>query len=130
MKRKAFLIEFLGALGAEVIEWRDENNSYISGRVIYEKDDPEEIQDFCWHLSEQEVPSDSVLMLAKLINEGNLLSIDKITVNREELRRQFNEYQNTDFSKSDFLNILDTLTSVQIRMVDDGEETDTYFIHG
>ncbi len=54
MKRKEFLTEFLSALGAIKILWHKELDDYISGTVIYELDDPEEMQDFCWHKSEQE----------------------------------------------------------------------------
>jgi hypothetical protein len=46
MRRKRFLKEFLGALGAKEIEWQKELDSCITGKVIYEVDDPEEIQEF------------------------------------------------------------------------------------
>ncbi len=51
MTRKDFLIEFLGALGAVDIVWHQETDALVSGTVIYDKDDPDETQDFCWHLS-------------------------------------------------------------------------------
>ena len=46
MRRKRFLKEFLGSLGAKEIERPKELDSCITGRVIYELDDPEEIQEF------------------------------------------------------------------------------------
>ena len=45
MRRKQFLIEFLGALGAKEIQWQKETDASISGTVIYEIDDPEEVQE-------------------------------------------------------------------------------------
>ncbi len=129
MKRREFLTEFLGALGAESIEWIEENNNHISGRVIYDKSDPEEIQDFCWHKSEQEVPGANVLKLVKLLNEKKLLSIDQISVTREELKLQYNEDYGLNTSESEFSGILKELEEIEVPMVDEGKETDAYFIH-
>ena len=129
MKRKSFLTEFLGALGAEKIDWEIENDNFISGTVIYEIDDPEETQNFCWHMSEEETPDSSLLKLAKLINENKLLNIDKITVSREKLNTLYNENNETNIGINEFSKILDALELIEIPMVDDGEETDIFFIH-
>ena len=129
MKRREFLTEFLGALGAESIEWHKENDNFISGRVIYAYNDPEEIQNFCWHMNEKKVPSTHVLKLAKLLNEKKLLSIDQIAVTREELRLQYNKMYGSNTSESEFSEILEELEEIQVPMVDKGKETDFYFIH-
>ena len=129
MKRKLFLTEFLGALGAEKIEWKVENNDFISGTAIYEINDPEETQDFCWHMSEENTPSSSLLKLARLLNEKKLLSIDKITVNREELKSFYNEKYETNITTNEFNQILEALELIEVPMVDEGGETDIFFIH-
>lgn len=129
MGRKEFLSAFLGALGAEVIEWKDEMESYISGVVIYEKNNPEETQEFCWHKREDEVPSDQVLNLAKLIKDNNLLSIDKIIITRKELRLKYNNNFNLNFQEEEFSKLLESLEEIEVPMVDEGKETDVYFIH-
>ena len=129
MKRREFLTEFLGALGAEHIEWNDEAVNYISGIVIYDKNDPEEIQEFCWHTSENNVPSLNALKLVKLLNNKKLLSIDKITVTKEELRSQYNEMYSTNITETEFARTLEELEEVEVPMVDEGIETDAYFIH-
>ena len=66
MRRKKFLQEFLGALGAIEIRWQEETGGKIKGTVIYEPGDPEETQDFVWHVSESDAPNQNVLELAKL----------------------------------------------------------------
>lgn len=129
MKRREFLTEFLGALGAESIEWQEETDNFISGRVIYDKNDPEEMQDFCWHVSEEKAPNSQVLKLAKLLNNKKLLSIDQISVTREELRLKYNEMHGTHTTEAEFIAILEELEEVEVPMVDEGKETDAYFIH-
>ena len=129
MKRREFLTEFLGALGAESIEWNEEADNFISGRVIYDENDPGEIQDFCWHKSEKEVPNASVLALARLLNERKLLGIDQIVVTQKELHKLYSEGRGIIISESEFLDILEELEKVEVPMVDDGKETDAYFIH-
>lgn len=129
MKRREFLTEFLGALGAENIEWHEETEIFISGRVIYDKNDPEEIQDFCWHKSEDQIPGTHVLELAKLLNKKKLLSIDQISVTREELRSKYNEMYGSNTTELKFIEILEELEKVEVPMVDEGKETDAYFIH-
>jgi hypothetical protein len=129
MKRRQFLNEFLGAFGAENIEWHEENDNYISGKVIYNKNDPEETQEFCWHMSEQKAPNMHALGLTKLLNEKELLSIDGISITREELRLLYNERSGSNTSDSEFSELLEELEAIQVPMVDDGNETDAYFIH-
>ncbi|MDH5389195.1 MAG: hypothetical protein OEY06_12215 [Gammaproteobacteria bacterium] len=129
MKRREFLTEFLGALGAESIEWHEETENFISGRVIYDKDDPEEIQDFCWHKGEEETPSTNALKLVKLLNKKKLLSIDQISVTKEELRLQYNEMCGSNTTEPEFMEILEELEEMEVPMVDEGKETDAYFIH-
>ncbi len=129
MSRREFLNEFLGALGAKEIKWKVECEEYISGTVIYDLNDPEEVQDFIWHKSEQEVPRNEVCKLAKLINAQNLLSIDQISVTRLELKKKYNIAHGVIIYEQDFISILEELKSIEVRMVDGGEETDVYFIH-
>lgn len=129
MKRKEFLIEFLGALGAEKIIWDREEYNLISGTVIYDLDDPEEVQDFCWRKNEQDVPSTNVLNLVKILNKFGLLDIDLISVSKEELLLKFNKSNNSNISKTELSGILEELLKIEVSMVDNGKETDIYFIH-
>jgi rubredoxin len=97
--------------------------------LVYDPSDPEERQDFRWHACEADVPSERVCRLAALVHQQSLLDIDKLTVSREELRQVFNQNESVPLSPAECDQILDRLEKVRVRMVDDGEETDTYFIH-
>lgn len=67
--------------------------------------------------------------LAELLNEKNLLSIDKITVSRHELRKLLSDKLGRVVPEPEFLTTLKALESIEVPMVDEGEETDYYFIH-
>lgn len=129
MRRREFLQEFLGALGASEIRWQEEATDKISGTVIYEVDNPEEVQDFVWHKSEKDAPSLDVLNLAKLIRKYDLLSIDRLTVTRPELRRKYNSEYGLQLAEQEFRRVLESLEDIEVPMIDDGRETDAYFIH-
>ena len=129
MKRKEFLTEFLSALGAIKILWHKELDDYISGTVIYELDDPEEMQDFCWHKSENNLPDNTTFQIVTILNKHNLLDIDKLTISRKELHSLFNKDLKTSLSINAFEQALEELERIEVSMIDDGEETDSYFIH-
>ncbi|MFC6631832.1 hypothetical protein [Microbulbifer taiwanensis] len=129
MRRRQFLNEFLMALGAKQIHWKSETDTSISGVVFYEVNDPEEYQEFIWHAKESESPSAEVTNLAQLIKEHSLLSIDKIKVSRCDLRKLYSKKIGRIVSESEFLVYLETLFSIEVSMVDEGSETDVYFIH-
>ncbi len=129
MIRKQFLQEFLGALGAVEIQWIEESDDKISGTVIYEANDPEEKQDFVWHKSESDMPDQDVVNLVKLINKDKLLSIDQIKVTRLELNSKFNKAYGCTKTEQEFSDILESLEAIEVPMLDEGHQTDAYFIH-
>ncbi len=129
MKRKAFLNEFLGALGAEKIEYSHESSDSIRGTLFFDLNNLAEIQDFCWNIAEHDVPGEDVFLLAKLLNEENLLDIDMIKVERDELLRRYNKKYKTSLELNMFSRILEELQEIEVPMIDDGEETDSFFIH-
>ena len=84
----------------------------------------EDSQDFCWHINEEKVPSTEVLQIIKIINENNWCDVDKIMVSEEELFKKINWNERDFFDKH-----YNDLFEVEIRMVDDEEETDSFFVH-
>ncbi len=122
MKRKIFLETFLGALGAVRINWGATSFDKIYGTVIYDEKDPEEQQDFVWHMTEDNVPSEEVKKVIKYITNNNLIDIDRIIKPINELNLDFIEESKKE-------KIFDELFDIEVRMIDDGEETDRYFIH-
>ena len=122
MKRKLFLETFLGALGGVKIDWGEENFDEVYGTLIYDEDDLEERQDFVWHMSEKDVPSDDVIKLIQYIKENNLIYGDRIT------RKIYDSDLNfVDQSKQE--EMVNALFKVEVTMIDNGEETDKFFIH-
>ena len=122
MKRKFVLEIFLEALGAVKIIWGEIYFDKIDGTVIYDETDPEERQDFVWHMTEEEVPSEETRKLIKYIHDKKLIDIDKIIKPIEELNLDFIEESKRE-------NAIDQLFNMEVRMIDEGEETDDYFIH-
>lgn len=128
-KRQQFLVDYLGALGAKELLFSIIGPDTVSGTVVYDPNDPEERQDFCWHASEADVPSDNPCRLAAFIRREALLDIDRLRASRDDLRKMYNQSEPVALSPTDFSKALDTLEEIRVCMVDDGEETDTYFIH-
>jgi hypothetical protein len=123
-KREIFLDSFLKLLGAERVDILNIEEDSIFGTVVYDINDPSERQDFRWRIEEENVPSENVLKLIQVINENNFIDIDKLTAPLKEIYSKTTE---TDYDA--FLVAMDQLFKVEVRMVDDGEETDRYFIH-
>lgn len=122
MKRKLFLETFLGALGARKINFGKETFDKIFGTVIYDETSQNEQQDFVWHMTEDKVPSEDVRKVIAYIKENNLINIDKIIKPIDELNLDF-------FDQCKKREVIDTLFAIEVKMIDDGEETDRYFIH-
>jgi len=129
MKRKRFLSEFLGALGVVKINFTDETNDKICGTAFYSLDDFEESQDFVWHLTEEQVPNDDILKITELLNVEKMLDIDKIILSRDKLYQKFNSKYNSLLSFDEFILLLDELETIKVTMIDEGVETDCFFIH-
>jgi len=129
MKRKQFLKEFLEALGAVEIIYSSETSSQIVGKVIYDLNDDEETQSFIWRIKEDCAPNEEIIQLVKLINNQNLLDIDQINISKEKLCQIYNDSYNSELKLHEFVLILEKLEDVKVTMIDDGEETDFFFIH-
>jgi len=137
MDRKYFLIEFLGALGAIDIAWRRVSDNYIEGTVQYEpsigtphyEPEKDDYQDFCWHGMENDIPSEYACLLAELLNRKRLLHSDKINISVEKLRKSYNKEFSENLEEAKFEEVLREILEFRIPMMDDGEETDYYFIH-
>jgi hypothetical protein len=128
-RRQEFLAEFLGALGAREIRHLQVTPSSISGTVVYDPGDPNEQQDFRWSVGPANAPSLAVIRLAGLIRSHDLLSIDKLRVSRQDLLGRFNAGQDPGYSPEQFTAVLEELLQIEVPMLDDGVESDCYFIH-
>ena len=128
-RRQEFLVEFLGALGAREIRHIHVTPVDVSGTAIYDSNDPSEQQAFRWSVGPADAPSLAVIRLAGLIRIEGLLSIDKLRVSRQDLLERFNAGQEPGYSAEQFASVLEQLLQIEVPMLDDGVESDCYFIH-
>lgn len=121
-KRLNFLKCYLKLYSVERIELTNETLESISGIAIYDENDPEERQEFIWHKTENDVPSAELnILIEKIVTEK--------WHNGDKIAEQIEEIAFTEFDKEIKEKILNELFDVKIRMVDDGEETDSYWVH-
>ena len=118
--RLSFLKSYLRLFGVEKIELTNEMVDSIRGIAIYDENDPEERQEFIWYKSEKEIPSPELNILIEKIVAEKWHTGDKISEHIDEIK--FEEFDNSTKDK-----ILTELFNIQIRMVDGGEETDSYW---
>jgi hypothetical protein len=109
-------------MGVDNVEITKSETDKIYGIAIYSDD--EDIQQFCWHVTEQNLPSDDLIQIMNLIKDNNFIRIDKLIVTEDEL---FKKSGWTDSSK--FNITYRKLFDIEVKMIDDGKETDSYFIH-
>ena len=121
-KRKNFLEHYFKIFGMEKFEWINETEESIRGIVVYDTSDLDERQEFIWNISENEIPSKKVnLLIDKLISEKFLIG-DKLIKPTAEI--EFVEFDNSTKEK-----LFAELFDVGINMVDNGKETDMFYIH-
>ena len=121
--KKEFLDSFFNLFEAKVkvTQFKEEQ---FSGMLKWENDD--DTQDFKWY----NIFSNEALVILKelcdLIKKYKLNDSDKIIITERELRSKLTSFNwnNNKIEKG-----IDALISISIKMVDDGEETDSFFIH-
>ena len=121
-KRLNLLKSFLKLYEVEKIELTNETADSISGIAIYDESDPEERQEFIWHKTENEIPSAELNILIEKIVVEKWHNGDKITKDIAEI--EFVEFDNETKNKMEF-----ELFEINVKMVDNREETDSYFVH-
>ena len=127
-RRQQFLVEFLGALGAKELRDLEVTSSAVSGTVVYDRNNPEEQQEFRWAMAPADAPPTAVIRLAALIRSAGLLDGDKLIATRQELFAHFNAIMDSECSAEQFTAALESLLQIQVPMLDDGVESDYYFI--
>ena len=121
-KRLNLLKSYLKLYGVEKIELTNETEDTISGIAIYDESDPEERQEFIWHKTESEVPSSELNILIEKIVSEKWHNGDKITKDIAEI--EFTEFDNETKNRIEF-----ELFEIDVKMVDNGQETDSFFVH-
>ena len=120
-KRKIFLENYLRLFGIDRLELTKITLDKVYGQAFFNDN---ERQDFCWYISEEKVPQDSVLELITTLRDNNLVDLDKLTDTPETI---FAKTKQNDYNS--FIEAFEELMTVNVRMIDDGEETDSFFLH-
>jgi hypothetical protein len=121
-KRKIFLETYFKIFQMEKIEWIEKTEKSIRGIVIYDTSDLDEKQEFIWYKSENEVPSENArLLIEKLI-------IEKLMVG-DKLVKPIKEIEFEEFNKTQKEKLFEELFDIGINMIDNGKETDMFYIH-
>lgn len=120
---KDFLNSFFAFFNAYIEGFRIQDNK-IFGTLGWVGE--EDKQDFSWSI----VFDDSMLLKLKLLcdflQEHSLIEGDKILISETELKKQLAKL-NWNLQEAD--EQINNLCNIEIKMIDDGEETDSFFIH-
>lgn len=83
-------------------------------------------QNFYWLIDKNENELSDLTILCHFINENNLINGDEILISENELLVRINElgWDNEKCRK-----VVDDLFSIEVKMIDDGEESDSFFVH-
>jgi hypothetical protein len=116
-----FLCSYFEALKAYLISAKIEDGT-VKGTVVYIDGD---MQHFLWHIPNLSYIERAIIILDALIDR-ELIDGDKITITRALM-----EYlsKSKKWKEQDISNTITFLTDIKISMIDDGEETDFFFLH-
>jgi hypothetical protein len=123
-----FLKSFFGLFKGKVQNFRIEN-SKIFGTVTWpdeNENDGLEKQDFKWNLNLGEEELSHVKELIELISSKKLNDDDKILIGEQEIITLLREY---GWDEKIAQNTLNILLEIEIKMIDYGEETDSFCFH-
>ena len=116
-----FLNSFFNIYHAYVIEV-GALNGRVQGKIMYID---EETQEFVWYYSSfNEIPR--AIQLLDILKKNEWLHNDKVIISKQDVVKylKYMGWENVDINTT-FL----FLFSLKIKMVDDGKETDSFFIH-
>lgn len=116
-----FLCSFFNVFDAYIIEVRIRKDE-VEGVIMYTDDD---MQRFVWHYSNLNHLKMATELL-DILKQKKWISIDKIIVSEKELIKYLEEI---GWNMDDINNVLFFLVSLNINMIDEGEETDMFFVH-
>jgi len=98
------------------------NNHIYIGEFIW----PEDTQKIKWENNLNLNEIDILINLCEYLKENQLIKTDKILLNPPEL---INSLIKEGWEKDDALKAIKNLTEIEVKMIDDNEETDSFFIH-
>ncbi|MCP5468596.1 MAG: hypothetical protein H7A32_04940 [Deltaproteobacteria bacterium] len=118
-----FLTSFFALFKAHVKELEIKGDKVLG--AIGWKDEEDE-QKFSWVIVFKEAILLRLSLLCDFLEQHNLIQGDKIIIPALELKVLL---QKNGWNLNESEAIIEKLCSVEIKMIDDGEETDSFFVH-
>lgn len=117
-----FLTSFFLLFKASIQEYKIFDNK-ISGIVGWDNEDDK--QAFCWSFKNEKI-FPKVKLLCDYLYGHNLIDGDSIIISEIEL---LSKLISDGWNENDAKKCIDYLCSIDVKMLDDNEETDSFFIH-
>lgn len=117
-----FLCSFFQLFHCYIIEIKLSDRK-AEGIVCYE--DFHDIQQFVWNYNHNNSIEDAIILAETLWHE-KLINGDKIIVTEEDIKKILHK---KNWSEDAISNSISFLLTVRVNMVDDGEVTDSFYIH-
>lgn len=108
-----------------IIKEQQYEDGIVHGQVYWQNDE-EEVQIFRWHIEASEEDIKRMNSLCNLLIEKNLVEGDRITITENDLVMGM---KSAGWDSNNAELAINTLMSTEVKMVDDGQETDSFFIH-
>ena len=118
-----FLSSFFSIFHARIknYSFRDEK---VKGTIYW--DDGDEVQKFSWIIKPEKELLDKSERLCEFLTRFNLTNGDMILISENELK---NKLVQDGWSLEDAEKSINCLCSIEVKMIDEGEETDSFFVH-
>lgn len=120
---KIFLTSFFSLFKAYMKEYLIEDNKVL-GVVGWQNEEDE--QPFSWLIVFDEDLLLKIALLCEFLMQHNLIQGDKIVIPLSELKLLL---QNNGWNENEAEKMIYLLCSVRIKMIDNGEETDSFLVH-
>lgn len=123
-----FLKNFFYLLNERIISFGKSDKSVIGIVTGFNEDanNLPEHQNFIWHIQNSKQELLDMTILCEYLIKNNLINGDKIIIPENELQKRL---VNLGWDISKVQKNINNLLSIEIKMIDDGEETDSFFIH-
>jgi hypothetical protein len=118
-----FLMSFFFLFKAQIEEAKIIDDK-VTGIVGWE--DEEDRQDFSWTIVANWILLPKAKLLCDYLNDNNLVNGDFVIISEEEL---ISRLIISNWNKEDAMSCIDFLFSIEVKMIDDNKETDSFFLH-
>jgi hypothetical protein len=119
----AFLSSFFRIFNAILNEYTIEGKKVV-GKIRWK--DENETQTFSWEIQLKEPALKKLKQLCEYLIKYDLIHGDRIIITENELEGRLFEL---GWDKNEAQRNINSLSSVEVKMIDEGEETDSFFVH-